>query len=67
MKGKQEVIFPAWHTNMHAFWLTLNTSHIEAARHLVRYFIGTKDKGYNINPNNSEGLKVHVDADFSGN
>ena len=41
--------------------------HIKAARYLVHYFIGTRDKGYYINLHNSEGLKVHVDADFSGN
>ena len=42
-------------------------SHEEAIRWLVRYLIGTKDKGYYINPVSNEGLKVHVDANFSGN
>ena len=42
-------------------------SHVEAVRWLVKYLIGTKDKGYYINPAINEGLKVYVDADFSGN
>ena len=41
--------------------------HVEAIRWLVRYLIGSKDKGYYIKPNINEGLKVYVDADFSGN
>ena len=42
-------------------------SHIKAVRYLVCYLIGTRDKGYYINPNNFKGLNVHVDTGFSGN
>ena len=41
--------------------------HESAVRWLVRYLIGTKDKGYIINHKSNKGLEVHVDADFSGN
>jgi len=41
--------------------------HVEAVRWLVRYLIGTRDKGYYIDPDSTRGLEVHVDADFSGN
>ena len=41
--------------------------HESAVRWLIRYLIGTKDKGYFIDPKSEKGLEVHVDADFCGN
>ena len=41
--------------------------HGAAIRQLVRYLIGTKDKGMIIKPDLSKGLEVHVDSDFAGN
>ena len=66
MKGEQEVTFPTQHTNMHSFLLILNTS-TSKLLDIVYYLLGTRNKGYYINYNNSEGLKVHVDTDFGGN
>ena len=34
---------------------------------LVRYLVGTKNKGYYINPNLHLGLQVYIGVDFAGN
>ena len=40
---------------------------MQAVQWLVRYLIGNSKQGYCINPKSSQGVEVHVDADFSGN
>ena len=41
-------------------------SHEEAAKHTVRYLIGTRDQGLIINPSNDVSIDLFVDADFAG-
>ena len=41
--------------------------HVEVVRWLVRHLIGTRKKGYCIDPSSTKGLELYVDADFSGN
>ena len=41
-------------------------SHAKAVNHIVRYLIGTKDKGLIMKPQD-KSLEVYVDADFAGN
>ena len=41
--------------------------HSKAIRRIVRYLVGTMDKGTTIKPDKTKGLQVHVDADFAGN
>ena len=41
--------------------------HGEAIRQIVRYLIGSKDKGITIEPDLSKGLEVYVDSDFADN
>ena len=41
--------------------------HENAIRQIVRYLIGSKDKGMTIEPDLSKGLEVYVDSDFAGN
>jgi hypothetical protein len=41
--------------------------HGEAIEWLVRYLIGTKDKGCEILPNEDGGIELYADADFAGN
>ena len=42
-------------------------SHERAVHRIVRYLVGTKDKGLIFTPDPSVGIECHVDADFSGN
>ena len=41
-------------------------SHGAAVKRIVRYLIGTADKGISFQPNLSQGLDCWVDADFAG-
>ena len=41
--------------------------HGKAIEWLVRYLIGTRQKGYMILPDASKGVELHADADFAGN
>lgn len=41
--------------------------HAAAVRWLARYLKGTKEKGFIMQPDETKGLEVYVDADFSGN
>ena len=41
-------------------------SHERAVQHIIRYLIGTKDKGLLFKPNKEKGLECYVDADFAG-
>ena len=41
--------------------------HTKAIKWIGRYLMGTKDKGYVINPNLSKGLQLYVDSDWAGN
>ena len=41
--------------------------HGKAIRQIVRYLIGSKDKGIIFKPDLTKGLEVHVDSDFAGN
>ena len=41
--------------------------HGKAIRQIVRYLIGTKDKGMIFKPDLTKGLEVYVDSDFAGN
>jgi hypothetical protein len=43
------------------------SEHEKAVRWIGRYLKGTRDKGMTFTPDESKGLEVHVDADFSGN
>jgi hypothetical protein len=40
--------------------------HEIAVRKIGRYLQGTRDKGYFLNPNNTNNLDCYVDADFAG-
>jgi hypothetical protein len=42
-------------------------SHERALYRIVRYLVGTQDKGLTFKPDDSKGLECYVDADFSGN
>ena len=42
-------------------------SHERAVHRIVRYLVGTKDKGLFFKPNLKVGIECYVDADFSGN
>ena len=41
--------------------------HTKAVKWIGRYLLGTKDKGYVINPDLTKGLELYVDSDWSGN
>jgi len=41
-------------------------SHAQAVKRIVRYLVGTADKGILFEPNLDEGLDTYVDADFAG-
>ena len=41
--------------------------HTQAVKWIGRYLMGTKDKGYIINPDLSKGLELYVDSDWAGN
>jgi hypothetical protein len=41
--------------------------HGEAVRWIVKYLMGTRDKGVILKPDGGRGLEVFVDADFAGN
>ena len=41
-------------------------SHGQAVKRIVRYLVGTADKGTKFIPNLTEGLDCYVDADFAG-
>ena len=41
--------------------------HGKAVRWLVKYLLGTRDKGMTFKPDLTKGLEVFVDADFAGN
>ena len=42
-------------------------SHERAVHRIVRYLVGSKDKGLFFKPDASAGIQCYVDADFSGN
>ena len=42
------------------------TSHSDAVKQIVRYLLGTRDKGLHIRPNDSRMLEVYADAEFGG-
>ena len=41
-------------------------SHEKAIKRIVRYLIGTRDKGITVNPTDNHFLQCYVDADFCG-
>ena len=41
-------------------------SHKIAAKRIVRYLHGTRDKGITLRPNKKLGLECYVDTDFAG-
>ena len=41
-------------------------SHAQAVKRIIRYLVGTKDKGIIFEPDLSQGLDCYVDADFAG-
>lgn len=41
-------------------------SHATALKTIVRYLVGTKDKGTIVTPTNKLDIKLYVDADFAG-
>jgi histone deacetylase 1/2 len=41
-------------------------SHAKAVKRIIRYLVGTRDKGIRFLPNLKEGLNCYVDADFAG-
>ncbi len=45
---------------------SLKLSHERAVKIIVRYLLGTKDKGIVFKPDTSRGLECYVDADFAG-
>ena len=49
------------------FVSNLKIEHTRATRWLGRHLKGTVDKGAVLGPDPSQGLEVHVDADFAGN
>lgn len=48
------------------FTFSPRRSHEEALKHIVRYLIGTRDKGLIINPSNDLSVDLYVNADFAG-
>jgi len=42
-------------------------NHAKAIRWIARYLKGSRNKGFTMTPDKTKGLKVYVDADFSGN
>jgi len=41
-------------------------AHFNAVKRIVKYLIGTKDKGLILKPDKSKGIECFVDADFAG-
>ena len=41
--------------------------HAKAIRWIARYLKGTREKGFVMSPDQTKGIEVYVDADFSGN
>ena len=48
------------------FSINPKLSHERAIHRIVKYLVGTKDKGLLFRPNKSLGIVCHVDADFAG-
>ena len=41
-------------------------THFNAVKRIVKYLVGTKNKGLLLKPNKSKGIECFVDADFAG-
>ena len=41
--------------------------HEQAVKRIIRYLVKTKDKGIEVNIDESKGIECYVDADFCGN